>query len=425
MSLRFTPVVMALCRWRVPQYPQVPMGFKLQSISVRHFRWRSGNNQDTSSSKTPRYHTVTTSLDQALELRGIRMQASRNGGRDALDILRNLEESDGNRMVLKGIICLQEYHDCVNILSVVEAEKVIIADDAGRIVFDWVSQPTVWKEIESNNENNKDLLRLITYILVGAKLTSVIETWIGYPENIRLMTISQKVVFRRQASWKSILMRFSTTALISWHPQGLADEGYDFFSRKFDEFWCQGNVTGDLDKFSDYIWIYVINELDKKYINQRHAASSRSFERCANRIIAYWRIWCPPGQTLQTGIMALNHPNRPSADKLFAALVEIARDRGHPLRSYIQSWNLNSKSTKDEYARFFWATGIKASIMLNTEKRFKEGALVLKIVYEIWGRGSDFFTSSNLYPERLERWKRQNQEIMRYLHPKFYVPFEF
>ncbi|TRX93167.1 hypothetical protein FHL15_006035 [Xylaria flabelliformis] len=425
MSLRFTPVVMALCRWRIPEYPQVSMGFKLQSISVRHFRWSSGNNQDASSSETPRDHTMTTSLNQVLELNGIRMQASRDGGRNALNILRNLEESDGNRMVLKGIICLLEYYDCVNILSVEEAEKVIAADDAGRIVHDWVSQPTVWKEIESNNENNKELLRLITYILVGAKLTSVIETWIGYPKKTRRMTIPQKVVFRRQVLWKAIMMWFSTTALISWHPQKLADEGYDFFSRKFDEFWCQGNVAGDFDKFSDYIWIYVINVLDKRYINQRHAASSRSFERCANRIIAYWRIWCPPSQTLLTGIKALNHPNRPSADRLLTALVEVARDRGHPLRSYYQSWSLNSRTTKDDYARFFQAIGNKASIMLNTKRRFEEGALVKKIVYEIWGRDSDFLTSSNLYPERLERWKRQNQEIMTNLHPRFYVPFEF
>ncbi|KAI1737354.1 hypothetical protein F4680DRAFT_451164 [Xylaria scruposa] len=384
MSLRFTPAVMAVCRWQVPRYAQAPMGFKLQSISVRHIRWSSSSNQSAHASKTPRDHTVATSLDQGLELRGIRMQVSRDGGRNALGILKNLEVSDGNRMVLKGVICLQEYHDRISILSVKEAEKVIAADDAGRIVHDWA--------------------------------------WIGYPNNSMPKTILEKEPFRIQSLWKSKTMWFSTTALISWHPRGLADEGYDFFSRKFDEFWCQENF----DKFSDYIWIHVINVLEKGYIAKKHAVSSRSFERCANRIIVYWRLRFPYRQTMQTGFMALDHPNRPSADQFLAALVEIDRDRDHPLRSYTHRCSSNSRSAKNAYARFLWSTGIRASIMLNAERRLEEGALVLKIVYEIWGRDSEFLNPSyNLYQERLERWKRQNQEIMRNLHPRFYVPFEF
>ncbi|KAI1757009.1 hypothetical protein F4782DRAFT_480859 [Xylaria castorea] len=420
MSLRSTLAITALCRWRTPRYPQVLEGFKLQSISVRHIRWSSSNNQDTS----PRVDLSKTHRDSTVFI------SSPDGGRITLDILKYLEDSDSHRMVLKGIICLQAYYDRINILSVEEAEKVIASDDAGRIVYDWVSQPSVWKEIESNNEHNAALLQLVTYILVGARLTGVIETWIRYPKTIRPMTAPLMTAFQCRFNWKALMIRMSTTALILWHPQGLADGGYDFFSRKFDEFCLDdAKLTGDFDKFSDYLWVYVVTELEMKHINRKHAASSRSFERCANRIAAYRRTWCPPGQTLQTGILALKHPNRPSADQFLAACLEIYRDRDHPLRSYSHKRLWKPLSSQPEsmraYARFLCACGSLASTILYTQRRSDEQTLVLKIVDQIWGRHSDFFDSCNLYPERLEMWERRNQETMRNLHPKFYVPFVF
>ncbi|KAI0457723.1 hypothetical protein F5B21DRAFT_501110 [Xylaria acuta] len=369
---------------------------------------------------------MSTSLDQALELRGIEMQAYRDGGRDALGILKYLADGDGNRMVLKGILCLQAYHNRLSTLSVTEAENIIAADDAGRIVHDWVSQPNVWKKIVSNHEDSKTLLQLVTYILVGARQTATIETWMGGPRNIGPKTIPEVKAIGEQFKWKSIMMWLSTKALISWHPEGLADYGYDFFSRKFDESWLNPKLTGDFHSFSEHLWLCVMTALKTNYISNKHAASSRSFERCANRMVAFWRLCCPPGQTFSTGFMALKHPNRPSADRFLTACREIYRDRDHPLRSYYQISASKPVSSKYDYARFLQAMGYEASNFLNGQGRFDEGALVLKIVHRIWGRDSEFLNSDiNLYPERLEKWKQRNQEIMKTLHPKFYTPFVF
>ncbi|RYC55349.1 hypothetical protein CHU98_g10859 [Xylaria longipes] len=351
------------------------------------------------------------------------MQASRDGGRNALYILKNLEDGDGNIIVLKGIICLQAYYDRINMLPVEEAESIIAADDAGRIVHDWVSQPHVWKEIESNHEYNKTLIQLVTYIIVGARQTTMIETWMGEPKNIEISLASDLKAFQKQFKWKSIMMRSSTAALISWHPEGLADSGYDFFSRNFDKTWINSNGTDDY-KLSRYLWSDVTTMLSDDYMSKKQAASSRSFERCANHIIAGTRLYCPPGQALETGLMALNHPNRPSAHQFLAACREVCHDRDHPLRSFWPRGSSKSAS-KHEYARFIYALGHQASRTFNRQGHFDEGALILKIVYEIWGWDSDFLKSGHLYLERLEKWKQRNQEIMKTLHPKFYAPFVF
>lgn len=103
----------------------------------------------------PRSCTNHGSLDLALALRGIEVLAARNNGQDALQTLQSLTDRDGYTMVLKGIRCLQAYHDRISPFSVEVAQKAVAADDAGGIVHSWVCQPHVQKEIESNHEGNE------------------------------------------------------------------------------------------------------------------------------------------------------------------------------------------------------------------------------------------------------------------------------
>ncbi|KAI0447746.1 hypothetical protein F4803DRAFT_497349 [Xylaria telfairii] len=425
------PLLLPTVGSRTPQYyHQALVGFKIWSISFRHIRRSSSNSQHTSLrldlSKTRSDHPVSTSIYKPPRAADVERQAFRARGRDALATLKNIEDGNIGRALLMGTICLQAYYDRICRLSVEDAQNVIAADGAGQIVEDWVSQQNIWERIECNIKDAEILMYLVTYILVGARQIATIETWMKDTTSIPSLDSSSKIrQFEEQFKWKSIMMSLATIALISWHPEGLADSGYDFFSRKFDESWL-GLKEANNRSFSKYLWNRTLVILENRYITTAYPASSRSFEGCANRIAAYWRLLSPFGHGFRIGTMALNHPNRPSADHFLAACRELHRDRDHPLRSYHPISKSDRSTSMRDYALFRCATAIEASGILNNEGRYIEGKFVWEVVHSIWGLDGEFFNSdSNLYPKRLERWKLRNEETMNSLHLRSYTPVVF
>lgn len=95
------------------------------------------------------------------KLRAIELEASRDGGRNALDVLERIndgpqaDQDEGLDIISKSIKCLQVYHDRLKPLSKVDAKLVLAADDAGARVLRWAWNPAVKAKIEGNHTENR------------------------------------------------------------------------------------------------------------------------------------------------------------------------------------------------------------------------------------------------------------------------------
>lgn len=91
------------------------------------------------------------------ELRAVELEASRNGGRNALGVLERLEDrpqgdhEERPDIISKSIKCLQAYHDRIEPLSIEDAKIVLAADNAGTRVLRWAFSPEMKAKIEGNH----------------------------------------------------------------------------------------------------------------------------------------------------------------------------------------------------------------------------------------------------------------------------------
>ncbi|KAJ3574777.1 hypothetical protein NPX13_g4252 [Xylaria arbuscula] len=297
----------ALCRWLWFRQPHNELLFYVRP----HLRWSSNDSQvadpDIGLSEKLRSRT---SLDLALELRGVEVQASRNNGRNALDVFRALDESDGYRMLLKGIRCLQAYHGLISPLSINHAREIIVKNEAGKVVQDWLFQPQVQSAIESNPQENRVLLPLVAYVLVGAgeaREVTRYHAWTRQHRNITLtMPLKRKAVIKEYL-WTDIARYSLISAFIAWHPKGLADAGYNYFSTEFEEYkyWLYNpshkNTDGLVVPY--FPWENTMNMVSQVYINKLHPASSDSFERAAKQLLKFWRRADPIMYLLDRALM--------------------------------------------------------------------------------------------------------------------------
>ncbi|KAI0514342.1 hypothetical protein F5B22DRAFT_611185 [Xylaria bambusicola] len=404
-------------------------GRKVLPFPALHVRrWRSSITQAASPkidiSEICQSRTVKTSLDQALGLRDLEILASRNNGHHALDILRKLGDRDGNAMILKGIRCLQAYHDRISPYSVEFAKRIIAADDAGEVVHAWVCQPHVQEAIESNHQDNTILLSLVAYILVGAGETGLFDTWIKkyrpYRPGLKQWQIHKK---DRLYQWAGIMRAALIHALIAWDSRGFADSGYDYFSEEFEKFWLNESDSVECYNYNTTCapWGIAALELQRDYISWSYPASSRSYERCANHLIAYRTLRYPECRSLYIAYMALDHPNSPSAEPFIVFCEEVSRDLHHPIRY----WSPGHKHIKPE--DFLWSLAEVAKEILIKQERFEEANFVHRVVYDIWGLRSEsrHLYRTELYPAQRKIWEQRNQKAVKAKQPKFYIPHEF
>ncbi|KAK5624370.1 hypothetical protein RRF57_000086 [Xylaria bambusicola] len=384
----------ALTRWsQSAQHPRI--GNKLLVVARSHLRWKSGNIRVADSaidlsdlSETYRPRTDALSLDLALELRRIEVLAFQDNGSNALDILKALDESDGDIMVLKGMRCLQAYRKRIRPLSLEEARKVIDIDDAGKIVQDWFFQPRVRAAIETNYGENKIFLSLVAYILVGAGKATTLRTWMKQQrKGLKTTSLNNKMIYEKY-KWKDTAMAMLVTALITWHPRGLADAGYDYFSMEYEEYWPK--MGGPMEFYQGITrspWAQTVTHIDQNYLSKSYPASVHSFERCASHVIDYHNRTDPFYEPMITAALQTVHPTRPSADLYVSLLREICEDQEHPFRFFCRG----QSGTRKDFARYHYAVGERASRLLKSQGRYTDASFVVSTVYKIWG-DSDFLS---------------------------------
>lgn len=213
-----------------------------------------------------------------------------------------------------------------------------------------------------------------------------------------------------------------TRALIAWDPSGLADPGYDYFSKEFEDYWFKIGHLGDTfhHNTTSAPWLWTTSSLDHKYARLQYPASSKSYERCVNNLIAYQTLFRPEFRPLLIAVYAMNHPNHPSADPFLSFCEEVSCDLYHPVRFLHCTSKVINKTQ-----RWFRALGEFAKEILNKQKRHKEAEFVHRVIYGIWGREIQGRHRTISYEERRREWEQRNQEAVRNKWPKFYVPYDF
>ncbi|KAI1357246.1 hypothetical protein F5Y08DRAFT_346983 [Xylaria arbuscula] len=377
------------------------------SAVARLRRLKSGINR-------PWKHTVRWSLNQGPALRGIELLASRNRGQQGLEILQKLSDGEGYTVILKGICCLQAYCNHISSYSVEEAKKVMAADGAGEIVEAWVSQPQIQTEIESNHKQNDILLSLVSYTLVGAGKAAMLDTWIKKYRPGSSWSRGKKHYMRYQ--WTDLMRWALVQALIDWNPDKLADPGYDYFSNGFEDYWFH---TGHLRDYFHYDktsapWVWTTISLDKHYVKWQYPASSKSYERCANNLIAFQILFYPEIQSLLISSYALLHPVCPSVEPFLSFCLEVLRDENHPIR-FFESRKRGARRP----AGWLLRLGKAAKECLSNQRR-EEAELIDRVIYGIWGR-----QAQRDYGVRRKEWEQRNQEKVKTRLPRSYIQYEF
>ncbi|KAH9907807.1 hypothetical protein F4778DRAFT_447967 [Xylariomycetidae sp. FL2044] len=357
--------------------------------TVRHKSARTYSTDRTEQSKAD----ASFDLKQEIEIEGVGVEAARDGGRNALNILESLNDVDANILILKSIQCLSAYREAISILTVEDAKRVLVADDAGRRVHDWMRGPVVWGQIEGNHPENHILLELLTAILFGTDRIQVLDDLLRYvpsgcdPPGVNESNeglSSQRFRNLPQFRWRGLLFASAIRALAWWHPHGYADAAYDYFSDIAEEERkvYQLKIPHPFNNLQFYQAMVAVSRLMCK---NHPTASARSFDRCLRSLLY---ILPPHLQQLHKATLVLHHPTRPTPDFVLAWYRDIESNRDH----FSRIWQ--SKEC-EKLARFYGAVAAHAASLLRDQNRHNDARWVYEISVAVWGEGSRFWTQKS------------------------------
>ncbi|KAI3332285.1 hypothetical protein HD806DRAFT_187844 [Xylariaceae sp. AK1471] len=325
------------------------------------------------SEQTPAY----TSFDIHFDIKNLSTLAARNGGRDALHILDRLRDPDDSVLVSKGIRCLQAYYDRYDPLPLEKARKMIINDNAARLVTKWVQKPAVWNQIVNNHPENIALLKLAADILVGALQTDTLERWLCYisptvAQMMRSKGWTQEL--KENTLWSGRLFHAINISLFRWNPKGSGDDAYDFYSkmvkkRKVEGMW--------------YISISAANISIHHIMRMSRNGTAESFERCMKLAAStHARSFLD-----SRAIPMLFHPTKPAADLLLDKLYQFTNNPDKHRLEILE----NSKANKVEYSKWVCSCGWRAASILREQGRHDEARWAFDTIQSIWGWGARSF----------------------------------
>ncbi|KAK7967184.1 uncharacterized protein PG986_001461 [Apiospora aurea] len=174
------------------------------------------------------------SLDAALGMKHVEVEAWKHDGKHALDVLDGLcLEPHDVQAIPKAIKCLEAYKHSIQDLSVDDAKATIARDEAGNRVVQWFETEAINQQIKGNHPENRALLQLISDILIGADRLPKLESWIRTNSRTPKGVTDKRALFIIEL-WKGNLYANMFNSLVWWHPDGAQDDAMDYLSNSYE-----------------------------------------------------------------------------------------------------------------------------------------------------------------------------------------------